>query len=74
MKSCMLYALLHHVFMCKVMHKKHYVTKNLWRVVMFLTCYLLNSLAVSLGFFDDIYVPVPLLFSPSRNEPVPGHK
>lgn len=32
------------------------------------------SLAVSLGFFDDIYVPVPFLFSPNRNEPVPGHK
>ncbi|XP_042028212.1 DNA-directed RNA polymerase III subunit RPC8-like isoform X2 [Salvia splendens] len=33
-----------------------------------------DGLRLSLGFFDDIYVPVPFLFSPNRNEPVPGHK
>lgn len=29
---------------------------------------------MSLGFFDDIYIPVHLLFSENRCEPVPGHK
>ncbi|XP_042030834.1 DNA-directed RNA polymerase III subunit RPC8-like isoform X2 [Salvia splendens] len=33
-----------------------------------------DGLRLSLGFFDDIYVPVPFLFSPNRNEPVPGHR
>ncbi|KAL1539699.1 DNA-directed RNA polymerase III subunit RPC8-like isoform X1 [Salvia divinorum] len=32
-----------------------------------------DGLRLSLGFFDDIYVPVPLLFSPNRSEPDPGH-
>ena len=59
------------IFACKVMHKEHFVTKKLWWVVMLIIVF---SLAVSLGFFDDIYVPVPFLFSPNSNEPVPGHK
>ncbi|XP_047956808.1 DNA-directed RNA polymerase III subunit RPC8-like isoform X2 [Salvia hispanica] len=34
----------------------------------------MDALRLSLGFFYDIYVPVPLLFSPNRSELDPGHK
>ncbi|KAK6141607.1 hypothetical protein DH2020_024642 [Rehmannia glutinosa] len=33
-----------------------------------------DGLRLSLGFFDDIYVPVPLLASPNHSEPDPGLK
>lgn len=33
-----------------------------------------NGLRLSLGFFDDIYVPVPLLPTPNHSEPDPSHK
>ncbi|XP_011079992.1 DNA-directed RNA polymerase III subunit RPC8 isoform X1 [Sesamum indicum] len=33
-----------------------------------------DGLRLSLGFFDDIYVPVPLLASPNHSEPDPEHK
>lgn len=34
----------------------------------------LSTLAVTLGFFDDIYVPVNLLPSPSYSEPDPSKR
>lgn len=33
-----------------------------------------DGLRLTLGFFDDIYVPFPLLATPNHSEPDPGHK
>ncbi|KAL3647794.1 hypothetical protein CASFOL_008762 [Castilleja foliolosa] len=33
-----------------------------------------DGLRLSIGFFDDIYVPVPLLTSPNHSEPNPAYK